>query len=208
MKRINKAVALLLVVTFILGVTGCAKKWTRQELISGLESYGIKETDDLSVVTNHLNRQGGDNGYYVAKDKEEAGKWSNVIMNRFKTMPDIIADDFVLAVVSEEGSNGKFYMTFVCYATLESNAKAKETYENLVDAHGDKENGKTGTSSSITYCVDSGVSAAGTNKIGTGIYLQGNTIIFLRAQAAVDDDYKFADAVCGKLGLLSPSKAG
>jgi hypothetical protein len=207
MKRSTKAVALLLVVTFILGVTGCAKKLTRQELISGFESYGVKETDDLAVLTNHMNRQGGDNGYYVAKDKEEAGKWSNAIMNRFKTMPDIIADDFVLAVVSEKGSNDKFYMTFVCYVTLENDAKAKEAYNNLVDAHGDKENGKTGTSSSITYCIDSGVSAAGTNKIGTGIYLQGNTVIFLRAQAAVDDDYKFADAVCGKLGLLSPSKA-
>ena len=207
MKKSTKAVALLLVVTFILGVTGCAKKLTRQDLISGYESYGVKETDDLAVLTNHMNRQGGDNGYYVAKDKEEAGKWCNTIMNRFKTMPDLNPNDFVLAVNSEKGSDDKFYMSYLCYAVFDNKDKAKNAYNNLVETHGDKENGKTGTSSSITYCVDSDVSAAGTNKIGTGIYLQGNTIIYLRAQAAVDDNYKFADAVCGKLGLLSPSQA-
>ena len=113
--------------------------------------------------------RGGGTVYYVARDKEEAGKLSNTVMNRFNERDEIKAVDFVLAVVME--------------------------------------NGKTGQRSGVTYCIDSGVSGAKTNKIGTGIYLQGNTVIFLRTQAAAEDEYKFVEQICGKLGLISPSKA-
>ena len=49
--------------------------------------------------------------------------------------------------------------------------------------------------------------AAGYNKIGTGVYLQGNQVIFLRADSAVKDKFKFADTICGNLGLPALPKA-
>lgn len=70
----------------------------------------------------------------------------------------------------------------------------------------DEDEGETGTKSKVTYYVDSGVSADGKNNIGTGIYLQGNTVIFLRTIVPSDTDYEFADKICGKLGLISPSE--
>ena len=209
MRRTKIAVAIILLAAVFLGVTGCAnaKKLTRQDFISELESYGIPKTDQFNDIAAALSRNGGDNGYYIALDKEEAGKLSNSVLNRFNTKDEIKADDFVIAFVMEKGSKDKFSSSFVCYLTFDDSTKAEKAYKELVEMRGDEENGKTGTQSGISYCVSSAASAAGKNKIGTGIYLQGNTVIFLRAQAASEDDYKFADTICGKFGLVSPSKA-
>ena len=91
--------------------------------------------------------------------------------------------------------------------TFDDADEAKDAYNDIVDAYGDEENGKTGTKSNTTYCIDACVSAAGYNKIGTGVYLQGNQVIFLRADSAVKDKFKFADTICGNLGLPALPKA-
>ena len=178
MRRTKITIALIMTVAVLLGAMGCSKKLTRQDFISGLESYGIEKTDDVSKVTATLVRGGG-TVYYVARDKEEAGKLSNTVMNRFNERDEIKAVDFVLAVVMESGSNDRLYNSFACYLAFDSSKEAEKAYNGIVDAYGDMENGKTGQRSGVTYCIDSGVSGAKTNKIGTGIYLQGNTVIFL-----------------------------
>lgn len=207
MKKSKLAVTLLLIVAVVLSFTGCKQALSQEDFISGCESYGIEKVDDAGILTENLNGRGGKDGYYATNDKDEAKKLSNLVLNRFNNMPEIESSGFAFAVVREKGSDDRYYATFVCYMTFADNQKAKDAYDNLVDAYGDEEYGKTGESAGITYCVDSGVSAAETNKIGTGVYLKENTVIFLRTQASVNDSYKFTDKICGKLGLLSPSKA-
>ena len=209
MRYSRKLVALLLTVTFILGVTSCAKSdITRESFISGIESYGIEKTDDIGSLSGILMRRGGKDGYYVAKDKDDAQKTSNIILDRFDESQDFKATDFVLAALSEKGSDGKHYQSFAVYLALENDKVAKAVYDNLVDSYGNKEDGKTGTKSNVTYCIDSTVSAAGSNKIGTGVYLNGNKIVLVCSLSATDDDFKFVDKICDKCGLISPSKAG
>ncbi|MBP5775838.1 MAG: hypothetical protein J6W36_09100 [Clostridiales bacterium] len=209
MKNTIKSVALLLVFSFVLGSAGCAKKeLNRLNFISAVESYGVEKTDEMGTLTSLINRRGGKDGYYAAADKDEAEKNSNIFLDRFDTFPDIKTTDFILAAVVEQGSDNRPYPSFVCYMTFDSAATARDAYDTLVDKYGDTEDGKTGTSSGVTYCIVSDESAAGSNKIGSGVYLQGNTVIYLRAQCAAKDKYKFADTICGKLGLPSPSKAG
>lgn len=208
MKNTIKSVALLLVFAFVLGSAGCAKKeLNRLSFISAVESYGIEQTDDFGALLNLMTR-GGKSGYFVAAGKDEAAKNSNLLFDRFDKSPDIKTTDFILAAVEEKGSDKKKNSTFVCYLTFDNAADAKEAYDILFDKYGDTEDGKTGTSSGVTYYIDSSASAAGSRKIGSGIYLQGNTVVFVYANAADKDQYKFADTVCGKLGLPSPSKAG
>lgn len=47
----------------------------------------------------------------------------------------------------------------------------------------------------------------GTRKICRGIYRQGNAVLYIEAQAAIKDNYKFTDSICKGLGIISPSKA-
>ena len=209
MRRTKIKVALILLASVILGVTGCAnaKKLTRQDFVSELESYGVPKTDQFRDISIALSQNGGNNAYYVAVDKEEAGKLSNAVLNRFKTKDEIKADDFVIAFVMEKGSNDKFYSSLVCYMTFDGSKKAEKTYNDIIDGYGYKKDGKTGKQSGVSYFIDSRVDASKKNKLGTGIYLQGDTVIYLREQAVAEDNYKFADSVCAKFGMLSPSKA-
>ncbi len=207
MKYSKTIAALLLIVAVVLCFTGCSNTLSRENFISEIESYGIEKTDDAGAVTNIMMSRGGKNGYYITDDKDEAGKISNHIFNRFNTISDINASSLAFTAVTEKGSDDKHYVTFACYMTFEDARKAGNSYDILVDAYGDEEDGKTGKDESLTYNVSSGPSAAETNKIGVGIYLHGDTVIFIRTLASVNDSYIFADKICSKLGLLSPSQA-
>lgn len=88
-----------------------------------------------------------------------------------------------------------------CYIAFANEKDAKQAYNDIIETYFDTEDGKNGTKSNVTYCINSDVSAAGSNKIGEAIYLQGTTVIYIRTLAANDDKYQFADAVCKKLGL-------
>jgi len=205
MRCSKKMVVLLLAVTIVLGVTGCSKKLTQKSFVSALKSCDIEENDKIDILITGLDGHGITKSYYVAEDEDEAEELSNLILNRFNTMPDIKANSFILAVYTDQNDDG-YTCSFMCHMTFENDKKAKKAYENLIEAHGDEDEGETGTKSKVTYCVDSGVSADGKNNIGTGIYLQGNTVIFLRTIVPSDTDYEFADKICGKLGLISPSE--
>ena len=209
MRYSKKIVGVLLAVAVIFGIAGCAKTQplTRDGLISELEAYGVEKLDKIDILIASMSRRSAGEGYYVAEDKDKAKELSNIVLNRFGHMPELDATGFVLTVVNEEGSEDKHYNTSLVYMTFDNERDAEKAYDNLVDAYGDPEDGKTGTKSSITYCIDSCVSAAGHNKIGTGIYLQEKAVVFMRADAAVKDKFKFADTICGKFGLPALPKA-
>ena len=207
MKDSKKLIVLLLAVIFVFGFAGCSKKLTKTNLISEFEAYGLKKSEKFDIVRSTLSGRGGDQLYYVAKDNDEAKKLSNIALNMFESMPEIKANDFVLAAITEKGSDDRYYESFVCYMTFENNEEAEKTYRDLIETYVDEDDVKTGKESDVTYCLDTYVSAAGYNKIGDGVYLQGNTVIYLRTKAAVNDKYVFADTICGKFGLPSPSTA-
>ena len=210
MRNCRKIVAFLLAVAVILGVAGCAKAkpLTKDNLIAELESYGIEKVDEPDTVLAAMSRRGGTaKNYYIAENEDDAAKLSNVVLNRFGNMNELNATGLVLTIINEEGSDGKAYNSYLVFLTFDDAKEAKKAYNDIVDAYGDEEDGKTGTKSNTTYCVDCGVSAAGYNKIGTGVYLQDNTVVFLRADSAVKDKFKFADTICGNLGLPALPKA-
>ncbi len=209
MRYPKKLVAVLLAVTFILGAAGCSKKpLTRETFISEFESCGLKKTDKVDILLSNMNRRGGDNGYYAADDKETAKSLSNQVFNKFRTLYDVNASDFVLAVDTDKGSDDKRYTEFVIYMSFDSGLDAENAYNHIVESYGDEEDGKTGTNSGVTYCIDSKKSADGSTKIGTGIYVSGTAVIFIRSMSAGKDGFKFANRICSKLGLVSPSSAG
>ena len=207
MRCSKKLVAILLAVTFVFGITGCTKKLTRENFVSELKSYGLEETDKFDILTAAMMKRGLVSNYYVAEDEDEAEELGNLTLNRFEVMPELKAKEFVLAVDVEKGSDDDYYTTFVCFYIFDSDKKAKKAYDNIVETYGDEEYGETGTKSKVTYYVESGVSAADTNKIGSGYYLKGDTVIVMRTQSAVDDDYKLVEQLCKKFGLVSPSTA-
>lgn len=210
MRCTKKIVALLLALAVISGVAGCAKAkpLTKDNLIAELESYGIEKVDEPDTVLAAMSRRGGTaKNYYIAENEDDAAKLSNVVLNRFGNMNELNATGLVLTIINEDGSDGKTYNSYLVFLTFDDAKDAKKAYNDIADAYGDEENGKTGTKSNTTYCIDAGVSAAGSNKIGTGIYLQDNQVIFLRADSAVKDKFKFADTICGNLGLPALPKA-
>ena len=210
MRNCRKIVALLLALAVIIGVAGCAKAkpLTKDNLIAELESYGIEKVDEPDTVLAAMSRRGGTaKNYYIAENEDDAAKLSNVVLNRFGNMNELNATGLVLTIINEDGSDGKAYNSYLVFLTFDDAKDAKKAYNDIVDAYGDEEDGKTGTKSNTTYCVDCGISAAGYNKIGTGIYLQDNAVIFLRADSAVKDKFKFADTICGNLGLPALPKA-
>lgn len=210
MRNCRKIVALLLALAVISGVAGCAKAkpLTKDNLIAELESYGIEKVDEPDTVLAAMSRRGGTaKNYYIAENEDDAAKLSNIVLNRFGNMNELNATGLVLTIINEDGSDGKAYNSYLVFLTFDDAKEAKNAYKDIVDAYGDEEDGKTGTKSNTTYCVDCGVSAAGYNKIGTGIYLQDNAVVFLRADSAVKDKFKFADTICGNLGLPRLPKA-
>lgn len=210
MRNCRKIVALLLALAVISGVAGCAKAkpLTKDNLIAELESYGIEKVDEPDTVLAAMSRRGGTaKNYYIAENEDDAAKLSNVVLNRFGNMNELNATGLVLTIIKEDGSDGKAYNSYLVFLTFDDAKEAEKAYKDIVDAYGDEENGKTGTKSNTTYCVDCGVSAAGYNKIGTGVYLQDNAVVFLRADSAVKDKFKFADTICSNLGLPALPKA-
>lgn len=207
MRCSKKLVAILLAVTVVLGITGCTKKLTRENFVSELEAYGIEETDKFDILTAAMTRRTVISNYFVAEDEDEAEEYGNLTLNRFEVMPELKAKEFVLAVITEMGSNDEYYTSFVCFYKFDSDKKAQKAFDNIVEAYGDEECVETDKKSKITYCVESDVSAAETNKIGSGYYLKGDTVIVMRTQSAVDDDYKLVEQLCKKFGLVSPSAA-
>lgn len=210
MRNCRKIVALLLALAVISGVAGCAKAkpLTKDNLIAELESYGIEKVDEPDTVLAAMSRRGGTaKNYYIAENEDDAAKLSNVVLNRFGNMNELNATGLVLTIINEEGSDGKAYNSYLVFLTFDDAKEAEKAYNDIVDAYGDEEDGKTGTKSNTTYCIDASVSAAGYNKIGTGIYLQDNAVVFLRADSAVKDKFKFADTICSNLGLPLLPKA-
>ena len=206
MNYTKKLAAVILVFAVVLGFTGCAAKMTREAFISEIKAMGAEETDKLDVVLLSISRMGVDSLYYVAADEEDARDFGNLALNRFNNMSDIKADDFIAATIAEKGSDGKYYSTAILYYSFESDSKAEKTYKNICDAYINDKYAKTGKNSSCSYSVEADVSAAGSNNIATGVYLQGNTVVFLMSKSAVGDGYKTADKFCKKFGFVSPSK--
>lgn len=207
MRYIKKTAVLFLILAVVFGLAACTNKLTGKDFISEFEAYGLKESDKFDLLRTNMDGHGIDHLYFVAKDHDEAKRLINIALNPLKAMPEIEANEFVLGVDTVKGSDDDYYNSFVCFMTFENDKQAEKTYQNFVETYGDEEYGKTGTESNITYCIDSGVSAAGSNKIGTGVYLQGNVLVFMRAKSAVNDNYVFADTICSKFGLISPSTA-
>ena len=207
MKNAKKLIAVILAVAVVMGFTGCSKKATAKSFANALEACEIEQTNDLSKIAQALSMNGGYPCYYVAEDEDEAGELGDVVLNRFSQMPDFDAKEFIVGLGDFEGSDGKHHATMLCFMVLESEKKAEKAYDNLVEHYADHDETKDGKSGGYTYTLEAAVSAAGTTDLGTGIYLQGDTVIYIRAISTTGDGFDIADKFCGKLGLVSPSKA-
>jgi hypothetical protein len=125
----------------------------------------------------------------------------------FKQIPDLEAKEFIAGIDSIKGSNGKHHTTLFCYMVLSSSKTAKRAYDGLVEHYTDHDGkNSTGKSGGYTYTIEHSESETGTGGC-TGIYLQGNTVIYIRGLATAGDSYELADKFCEKLGIISPSKA-
>lgn len=209
MKYLKRFTAVLLVAALVMSFSGCSKKQlTSKDFTSALEACGIEQTTEYDKIATDISQNGAIPLYYIAKDKAEAKKFGNAVMNRFKKFPELDAKEFIAGIDSIKGSNGKRHATLFCYMVLSSSKAAKTAYDDLVEHYTDHDGkNSTGKSAGYTYTIEYSESQTGTAGC-TGIYLQGDTIIYIRGLATAGDGYELADKFCSNYGLISPSKAG
>lgn len=208
MKYLKRFTAVILAAALVMGFAGCSKKSSSKDFTSALDACGIEQTTEYNEIASSISNNGAIPRYYIAKDAAEAKQFGNAVVNRFKQFPELDAKEFIAGIDSIKGSNNKRHATLFCYIVLSSSKSAKTAYDDLVEHYTDHDGNKfsSGKSGGYTYTIEHSESETGTGGC-TGIYLQGDTVIYIRGLATTGDGYELADKFCEKFGVISPSKA-
>ena len=211
MKLIRKITAVLVTMAIAFSFAACSS--TKADIsVKGLtkaaKKYGAEEkTDykDLGALLSRNTKQ--ETIYYAADDGAVATALFKRTLGKYESFGDYDVNEMAVAGTSEFGSDEKPHTTIIMLVVFADSKTADEAHKQILETYGSSEDAETGTKGDYSYLITGGEAASGTRKICRGIYRQGNAVLYIEAQAAIKDNYKFTDSICKDLGIISPSKA-
>lgn len=209
MKMLSMAAAVIMAVTCL---TGCSNGIKKDTVIQTAKEYGMVEQDTFEKTL--VNRNRGYNVFYVSKDEEEADFIREAFMHvgqgeDFGIKETIWCTENKInhsKIKNEVLGQTDEMLTTILVMTTKDAQSAKKLYEENAEwiaLH----NGVTGEKGGVTYSINY---TAFTTTTGSeaedfyGVYLSGNTVIWIDALTTVDNIDDCTEFFCEKLGLVSP----
>ena len=200
----KRIVTVLFVMLFAFVMVGCSRDLSASAVEKAARSYGAEEAESEEYAVTELYRMTqASSVYYVAEDSEAAERIFKNAFNRFNNLPNYDITELALVVSNEQDSHNKIRMNFAYVMTLKNEKKAKKMYKYYIEEYIDEDACKSGTKDNYEYTIE--CNADDSKIIAEGVYLQGNNVFVVRNIYSVDDEAKFSDFFCKKLGIVAPS---
>ena len=208
-KMLSMAAAVIMAVT---SLTGCSNGIKKDTVIKTAKDYGMVEQDNFEKAIVYRNR--GFNVFYVSKDEEEAdfiresflhvGQGENFgIKETIWCCENKIDQSKIENAVAGQTDEMN---TKILVMTAKDAKSAKKLYDanaEWVISHEGEKGNKNGVEYAINYAAFNTYSGSEAESF-YGIYLAGNTVIWIEAVTTVDNIDDCTEYFCEKLGLVSP----
>ena len=197
MKLAKRSLCLLLVLSVVFGMTGCKKsRFSLEDICEYAEDEDYEEFDDLEEFYPFVGARGfGDGNVYISVKGSEAEEVFNLLIYRFE--PDHPDYDLTEATVLFASDDDGICM--IIAATFKDTKDANEFLKKYPKSLDYDEEDK-GNKNSCSYYIGNG-KATGSRTMATGVYLSGNTVIWLKTLA---EDCDAAEDFCKHFKLVSP----
>lgn len=182
-------------------LSGCSAGFSSKSLLSAVEKCGMKECPDQNKFGILLGGTGDDASYYaVFNDKERI----NVVCTTLLGVDTESGAKECIACIEWKMDEDDYLCNNTIYCvTAKNNAAAQVIYEKLTayGLHGQVPGEDNGVTYTIGYI---GAGSAPVHDSFSGVYLKGNTLIYIRGNCYSDYDNDLVESVCKDLGLVSP----
>ena len=198
MKTITKTIAGLMTLALALGIAGCGSQGevSQKRACEAFDKFGAEETDLEELVDRISSRSGVEGGYYYTTDDEAEAKGmvENIIF-RFDEIPDL---EYQACTYFAASFNEDHSMAMIYVVTFDDKNDAKELFNNTDSDFSFDDNYASGSSSGIEYAVHHDEDRM------FGVYLQDNTVLYIRAVADETEGLKPYEGIIKDMGLFSP----
>lgn len=203
MKVFKKIACSVLALGLVLGLTACSPKaFDHQKFIDFCEDQDFNECDERddyyrdfsNIITGHTPEP--EAGLYISCDGKDAQDIYDVILNRFGDF-----DDYDVEFSSSFAyCDGKGF-SLSCLFTCEDKEDAQDLFKELGKTYAD--DGEHGDKKGYSYYIEAGeTDSDAQRKVYTGVYLRGNTVLFIRSVGVKAD---FVDDFCKAFDVISPT---
>ena len=205
MKYFKKITAAALALSMAFGLTGCTGgKLSGKKLEANAKKFGADQVKDADEYEDLFDDRDLEDGVYITVSGKD-------VKDIFKVDTDFSIDDLYDKTIKKATifsllNDDDDYFVFVCSLTFGSKKDAQAYYDEMIDDMDDdvfevedgKENG-------VTYTV--GVAEDYFYEGGTGIYMNGSTVVVVLAVGTgdIDDAYDVMEEVTEGYDLVLPS---
>ena len=199
MKAMKRILCLALALSVVFAMTGCNKsKFSQQAIRKYAEAEDYDEYDDNDEFYDAVGFFNDERYSYITATKRDARDLFNTIIYRFEV--DKPKYDFteVTALIAS-GDDGFCMIIAATFEDVEDAEKFFKKFPKTVDM----ENEDKGEEKSYSYFISYDDSSY-TRTVAYGLYLSGNTVIWLRTAS---DDCEVAEDFCKHFKLISPLDA-
>ena len=201
------------VIMAVVSLTGCSNAFNTKTFTDAAEKYGMKKADSYSDYYNTLMNKDSDTNsvYYIMDSSQEADKWyrgqftiasgpfpeihvkecvlaSEIINTEIDGLPSSGFTDIYMITAVDRQSAVDLYDAYAKYCQEDNAAQTDNC------ASGEKD----GYSYSMRYMEGS------ERQRLYGVYLKGETVIYVDTTCEIKDNGGCAHFFCKKLGLISP----
>lgn len=199
MKTMKRILCLALALSVVFAMTGCNKsKFSQQAIRKYAEAEDYDEYDDNKEFYHAVGSFNEEQYSYITATKRDARDLFNTIIYRFEV--DKPKYDFteVTALIAS-GDDGFCIIVAATFEDVEDAEKFFKKFPKTVDM----ENEDKGEEKSYSYFISYDDSSY-TRTVAYGLYLSGNTVIWLRTAS---EDCDVAEDFCKHFKLISPMDA-
>lgn len=201
MTTLKRLACSFMALTMFLGLTACsAKTFDHKKMVKFGEDHDYEMFDDTDDYLESFGEiiigDRPDEGAYMSATGKDAQEVYDVVFNRFANYPDYDVTEATSVIYFDDDAFIQFYVF-----TMEEAKDAEKLYKKITKklVGDDKEKGdEKGYSYYIMFRDDYSVDEY------YGIYLKGNTVLFIQAQEDADE---LADEICKAYGVISPTEA-
>lgn len=197
MKYLKNALCAALIFVMLVSLTGCGtSRLDHKKLAQFLDKQDIDECEDLDDFTKIYGKMKKGSEGFISVDGKEAQKVYNKIFNRLNQYSKYdITYATAAYIYDSDGLNYLFMFTF------EDEKDAEKFYKKLnkqIDNPDDE-----GEEKGLSFTLSNQKKSTKKSYI-TGIYLEKNTVLYLRGTTSDED---FADDLCTEFKIPSPFDA-
>lgn len=196
MKYLKNALCLALVLVMLVSLTGCGTgKLNHKKLAQFLDKQDLEDCEDLDDYTKIYGKMKKGSEGYISAEGKDAQKVYTKVFNRLNQYSKY---DVTYATSAYRYDSDGFYYLFMF--TFEDQKDAEKFYKKLTKEVNEDDSGEE---KGLSFTLANQKKSSKKSLI-TGIYLEKDTVLFLRGSTSDED---FADDLCAEFKIPSPFDA-